>query len=506
MNNLFSNVPAIKFSEIRFTEKILKSVKLNQNLILRGISENSSDINKDFGFFALSGSNTHGALFVQDAINKGANLIITDFKGLKIIEEKNFDIAIIIFSEPRKIISELASYFFKKNPSTIVGITGTNGKTSVSHYLRQTWENLGYNSANIGTTGLNGIINLKTKHTTPDNIKLRWFLNSLKEMGVDKLALEASSHGLDQHRLDGIKMSVGIFTNLSRDHFDYHKNFNSYFKAKAILFNKLVDKNGGAVIAMDSLKSQSMLKIAQSKIKNIITVGTKKESQIRILSQILNENGQKVKFSWKDNEYIIDLKLFGNFQAQNVLLTFACLNLVENNLENNINFFINLLSKLKPVPGRMQEVVSKKNGAKIFVDFAHTPDALESVLKSIRSHFIGKIHLVFGAGGNRDVGKRSVMGKIAAELSDHVIVTDDNPRFEDPSLIRSQIMEFCPKAIEIADRSEAILTGINRLKNGDALLIAGKGHENFQIYGDNEYPFNDYEEASIAVEALGEKL
>ena len=218
------------------------------------------------------------------------------------------------------------------------------------------------------------------------------------------------------------------------------------------------------------------------------------------------DNGQKLKFSWNKNEYIIDLKLFGNFQAQNVLLTLACMNLLEKDLEKNIEHAISLLSKLKPVPGRMQEVASKKNGAKIFVDFAHTPDALESVLKSIRSHFIGKIHLIFGAGGNRDIGKRAIMGKIASKLSDNVIITDDNPRFEKPSTIRSQIMKFCPNATEIADRSEAILTGVNQLKNGDALIIAGKGHENFQIYGNNEYPFNDSEEASFAIEALGEKL
>ena len=506
MNKIFSNIPPVQFSEIKFTEKIIKSINLNRNLILRGISENSNKITLDFAFFALPGSKTHGAHFVQDAIENGSNLIITDFHGLKIIKEKHLDIAIIIFSEPRKLIPEFAAYFFKKIPSNIVAITGTNGKTSVAHYIRQFWEDFGYNSASIGTTGVNGIVNFKTQHTTPDAIKLRWYLNQLVGEGVDRVALEASSHGLVQNRLDGIKMSIGVFTNLSRDHFDYHENFNSYFEAKAILFKELVNQNGGAAIAIDGLWSGSMLKIAQSRISNIITVGTKKEANLRILSQILNDEGQKLKFSWNKNEYVIDLKLFGNFQAQNVLLTFACMNLLEKDLEKSIDQAIDLLSKLRPVPGRMQQVASKKNGAKIFVDFAHTPDALESVLKSIRSHFIGKIHLIFGAGGNRDIGKRSIMGKIAAKLSDYVIITDDNPRFEKPSKIRSQIMKFCPKAIEIADRSEAILTGVNQLKKGDALIIAGKGHENLQIYGNNEYPFNDAEEASFAIKALEENL
>ncbi len=502
MNKLFSKLKSVNFSEIQFKQKIKKSINLNYDLVLKGISENSKDIELDFCFFALSGSKTHGAFFIKDAIDRGTNLIITDFEGLKIIEEKKINISILIFLEPRKVLAELASYFFKKMPPNIIGITGTNGKTSVAHYIRQIWDNLGYKSASIGTTGVNGLINLNTEHTTPDVIKLRWYLNQLSENGVDKVALEASSHGLLQDRLHGIDISIGVFTNLSRDHFDYHTNFNSYFEAKAILFRKLVDQNGGAVIAIDGLKSELMLKIAQSRISKVVTVGTKKEANLRILSQVLNEKGQKLKFSWDNNEYIVDLQLYGNFQAQNVLLTLACMNLLEKNIDQTIA----QLSKLKPVPGRMEEVASKKNGAKIFVDFAHTPDALESVLKSIRAHFIGKIHLVFGAGGNRDIGKRIIMGKIASKLSDHIIITDDNPRHEKPSTIRSQIMKFCPNAIEIADRSEAILTGVNLLKNGDALIIAGKGHENFQIYGNNEYPFNDGEEASFAIQALEEKF
>ena len=249
-----------------------------------------------------------------------------------------------------------------------------------------------------------------------------------------------------------------------------------------------------------------MLKIAQSRISKILTVGTKREADLRILSKISNDKGQKLKFGWKNNEYITDLSLFGDFQSQNVLLAFACITLLEKDLDRNIHDYIKLLSKLKTVPGRMQEVASKKNGAKIFVDFAHTPDALENVLSSVRSHFIGSIHLIIGAGGNRDIGKRSIIGKIASKFSDYVIITDDNPRFENPALIRSQIMKSCPKAIEIADRSEAILTGVNQLKSGDVLIIAGKGHENYQIYGNNQYPFNDAEEASLALEALGEKL
>ena len=501
MKDLFSNKNKVNFSEIKFSQKFIKSINFKDNLIIKGISENSNEVGLNFAFFAFSGSKTHGALFVQDAIEKGSNLIITDIEGLEIIREQNLKVSILIFSEPRKILGELIPYFLKKIPTNIIGITGTNGKTSVAHFIRQIWENFGYNAASIGTTGIDGVINLKTELTTPDTLKLRWYLNQLSEKGVDRVALEASSHGLDQNRLHGINLSIGVFTNITRDHFDYHKNFKSYFEAKSILFRELIDQNGGAVISIDSPKSEQMLKLAKDRIGTVLSVGTKKQADLRILSQKLTDKGQKLKFIWENNEYVVDINLFGNFQAQNILLALASISM----LEKNINKLVSFISKIKPVPGRMEEVASKKNGAKIFVDFAHTPDALESVLKSIRYHFIGKIHLIFGAGGNRDIGKRSMMGKIASKLSDHVIITDDNPRHENPSKIRSQIMKFCPDAIEIADRSKAILTGASLLKNGDALIIAGKGHENFQIYGNNKYPFNDAEEASFAIKILEER-
>ena len=506
MNKIFSNISPVNFSEIKFSQKPIKIIKYIDNLVLRGISENSNNIRLDYGFFALPGSKKHGANFVKEALENGANLIISDLAGLQIIEKENFTVPILIFIEPRKILAELISYFFKNIPKKIVGITGTNGKTSIANYLNQIWEMLGYNSASIGTIGINGMITSKTEHTTPDAIKMRWYLNQLFDKGVEKVALEASSHGLVQDRLHGINISAGIFTNLSRDHFDYHKNFNSYFKAKAILFEKLVNQNGGAVINIDGFKSDKMLKIAQSRISKVLTVGAKKGADLRILSQSFHDQGQKIKFCWENSEFVIDLGLYGKFQAQNVLSALACINILEDEPSKKIEDLINYVSKLKTVPGRMEKVASKKNGAEIFVDFAHTPSALEAVLKSIRCHFLGDIYLVFGAGGNRDVGKRSIMGKIASKLSDHVFVTDDNPRFEKPSKIRSQILESCPNAIEIADRSEAILTAINLLKKGDALIIAGKGHENLQIYKDNQYPFNDAEEASFALQTLEDKF
>ena len=377
-------------------------------------------------------------------------------------------------------------------------MTGTNGKTSVVHYVRQLWDLLGENAASIGTIGTNGFLDLPLEHTTPEAIKLHWLLSQMVDRGINKVAIEASSHGLEQRRLDGIKFSVGTFTNLTRDHFDYHKNMESYFKAKSILFNRLIKKNGGAVICIDDDYGPRMVEIAKSNALKIVTVGKNEMADIRVLSHSFHARGQEIQISWKGKKHVLSLPLFGSFQANNILLTLGILSISDKNSRE----VLNLLEKLKPVPGRMEEVAVRKNGARIFVDYAHTPNALEVALKSMRLHFMGQIHLIFGAGGNRDKGKRSIMGKIASTFSDNVIITDDNPRHEDPATIRSQIKKFCPKAEVIGDRAEAILTGIHKLKRGDALIIAGKGHEKTQTFADSSFPFDDAEQASLSVQAL----
>ena len=494
----FDSVSSVQLSDLNLSKEALKIYNFNSNLVLSGVSEKSHLVRKDFVFLALSGTTTHGANFTSDAVSRGATLIISDTKGEKIIQELGLSIPIYIFSRPREILARISSTFFKAQPSCIVGVTGTNGKTSVAHYVRQIWEFLGEPAASIGTTGVNGLIDLPLEHTTPDAIKLHWLLHQMVAKGINKVVIEASSHGLEQSRLDGIKFSTGAFTNLSRDHFDYHRDMDSYFKSKAILFNRLISQNGGAVISIDDKYGARISKLAKLNSFNLVTVGKNKRALMRLVSQNFHSRGQEIKVDWEGREYIIPLSLFGDFQANNVLLALGILC----HCGENPNKIINLLPRLKAVPGRMEEVAVRKNGARIFVDYAHTPYALDAALRSIRAHFMGQIHLVFGAGGNRDKGKREMMGRVASELTDNVIITDDNPRNENPATIRSEIKKFCPKATEIADRAKAILVGVDQLKAGDALIIAGKGHEKTQTFADSILPFDDVEQASCSVAVL----
>ena len=494
----FNSVPSIKLSDLNITENALRTFNVQSEIILRGVSEKSYLIQKNFVFFALSGINTHGAKFTADAVSRGASLVISDTEGQKIIQSLDLKVPICVFREPREVLSSIAASFFKAQPPCLIGVTGTNGKTSVVHYVKQIWDLLGETTASIGTTGTNGLLDLPLEHTTPDAIKLHWLLNQMVNRGINKVAIEASSHGLEQRRLHGIKFLVGAFTNLSRDHFDYHNNMESYFKSKSILFDRLITENGGAVICIDDDYGARMVELVRSNGIRIVTVGKNRIADIRVLSHSFHSRGQEIKISCKGEEHILSLALFGGFQANNILLTLGILSMCG----ENVSKILNLVDKLKPIPGRMEEVAVRKNGAKIFVDYAHTPDALEAVLRSIRLHFMGQIHLVFGAGGNRDIGKRSIMGEIASNFADNVIITDDNPRNENPATIRSQIKEFCPKALDIGDRAEAILTGIAKLQKGDALIIAGKGHEKTQTFADSSFPFDDAEQASLSVQAL----
>ena len=494
----FDSVSSVKLSDLDITNNLLTAYHPDPNLVLSGLSEKSHLVGKGFVFFALSGTTTHGAHFTKDAVSRGAGLVISDPEGEKIIQALDLRIPVYIFKKPREILAKASSSFFKAQPSCIVGVTGTNGKTSVSHYVRQVWEFLGQSALSIGTTGVNGLIDLPLEHTTPDAIKLHWLLNQMVDQGISKVIIEASSHGLEQCRLDGIRFSVGAFTNLSRDHFDYHGEIEAYFQAKAILFERLISNNGGAVIGIDDKYGTRISKLANVKSTNLVTVGKNKRANIRLVSQNFHSKGQEIKVDWQGKEHIIPLTLFGDFQANNILLALGILSICGEKPER----VINLLSRLKAVPGRMEEVAVRKNGARIFVDYAHTPEALKAALRSIRAHFMGQIHLVFGAGGNRDKGKRKMMGQIASDFSDKIIITDDNPRNEDPASIRTEIKKFCPKAIEIGDRAEAILVGVDQLRTGDALIIAGKGHEKTQTFANSILPFDDGEQASYSVAAL----
>jgi UDP-N-acetylmuramoyl-L-alanyl-D-glutamate--2,6-diaminopimelate ligase len=381
----------------------------------------------------------------------------------------------------------------------MTAVTGTNGKTSVADFTRQIWEALGKRAVNFGTAGVEGAVTANTAHTTPEPITLHNLLCDLASQDVTHAAMEASSHGLEQRRLDGVYLTAGGFTNFTQDHLDYHETFEAYFDAKSALFTRVLPPEGTAVINIDDEKGLVLVELATQRGQDTITIGSKQNADLCLLKSRHMATGQTIRFRWKQDEpRQINLDLIGSFQAENVLLAaglvIAC--------GEQPNVVFDVLSELKTVPGRMQWAATRENGAPVFVDYAHTPDAVETALKALRPHVMGRIIVVLGAGGDRDATKRPKMGKAASLYADVVIVTDDNPRNEDPTTIRSAVMAGCSEATEIGDRAHAILSGVDALQSGDALLIAGKGHETGQTVGDDVLPFNDAEQASVAVAAL----
>jgi UDP-N-acetylmuramoyl-L-alanyl-D-glutamate--2,6-diaminopimelate ligase len=380
----------------------------------------------------------------------------------------------------------------------MVAVTGTNGKTSVANFTRQIWEALGERAVNFGTTGVEGAVAAPLALTTPDPIMLHELLAGLAAGGVTHAAMEASSHGLDQFRLDGVRLIAAGFTNLSRDHLDYHGDLESYFQAKLGLFERVLPRQGTAVINLDDPHGIRVREVAQACGQAVITVGREAGNDLRLIGQRFDATGQEVLYSWGGASHKTRLDLIGGFQAHNALLA-AGLAIGSGSAAAEV---FDTLSALKTVRGRMERAATRSNGAAVFVDFAHTPDALETALQSLRPHVMGRLLVVLGAGGDRDRGKRPLMGAAAAKNADLVFVTDDNSRTEDPASIRAAVLEGCPEATGIGDRAEAILTAVDALQPGDALLVAGKGHETGQTVGDDILPFDDAEQASVAVAAL----
>ncbi len=467
---------------------------------ITGISVDSREARQGHLFVALPGVNAHGAEFVKFAIRQGAAVILSDKEGLQILTaEGGYDVPVIVVDDPRMALAKLAASWFAKQPDTMVAITGTNGKTSVSSFVRQIWEELGKAAVNFGTAGVEGAVAAPLSHTTPEPLTLHKLLADLADQGVTHGAMEASSHGLEQRRLDGVRLSAGGFTNLSRDHLDYHAGFDDYFAAKAGLFRRVLPDGATAVLNIDDPKGQELL-AELVKTRPVITVGHSNNASIYIKNTRFRADGQDVLVEYEGESRMIKLDLIGGFQADNVMLAaglvIAC--------GEDADAVFAALPSLQTVRGRMELVAKRKNEAMVFVDYAHTPDALVTALRAMRPHVSGRILVVFGAGGDRDKGKRPLMGKAALENADVLFVTDDNPRSEVPAQIRAEIMAACPNANEIGDRAEAILTAIDALQAGDALLIAGKGHETGQVVGDDILEFNDAEQASIAVAALEE--
>ncbi len=465
-----------------------------------GLAVDSRQVKPGFLFAALPGSQIHGGEFIQYALRMDAAAILTDRQGAEIAraELAASSAALIVAEDPRQTLAYTAALWFGRQPETVVAVTGTNGKTSVATFTRQIWAELGYEACNIGTTGVEGAFSAPSGHTTPEPITLHRLLAEMADAGVSHAAMEASSHGLEQRRLDGVRLKAAAFTNFTQDHLDYHESFEAYFAAKAGLFARVLPDDGAAVINLDDPRGAEVTAIAQDRGQWVIGVGQSEKADLRILGQRFDQTGQDLRFSWKGTAHLTRLALIGGFQAANVLA--ACGLVIAAGADPQAVFAT--LPRLTTVRGRMQLAATRSNGATVFVDYAHTPDAVATALRALRPHVLGRLIVVLGAGGDRDRGKRPLMGRAAAENADIVFVTDDNPRSEDPAAIRAAILAACPEATEVGDRAEAILRGVDALGPGDALLVAGKGHESGQIIGTDIYPFDDAEQSSVAVAAL----
>ena len=467
---------------------------------LTGLAVDSRDVQPGHLFVALPGSKTHGADFIPFALRMGAAAILTDAAGLVRAEAAlgPLSVPVIVSDHPRRALSLAASRWYGDQPEVMVAVTGTNGKTSVASFTRQIWEALGETAVNFGTVGVEGAVTAPLGHTTPEPITLHRLLADLADKGVTHAAMEASSHGLDQYRLDGVHLAAAGFTNITRDHLDYHPDFEAYFRAKLALFERVLPKYGTAVVNLDDPHGPRVRRIAKGRGQKVVAVGRAEGCELRLLGQRFDATGQELLFAWGGKSHKVRLELIGGFQAANALVAAG----LAIGAGGDPAAVIGTLPALRTVRGRMERAATRANGAQVFVDYAHTPDALPTALTALRPHVMGRLIVVFGAGGDRDRGKRPLMGRAAARAADVVFVTDDNPRTEDAGTIRAAVREGAPEATEIGDRAEAILTAVDALQPGDALLIAGKGHETGQVIGQDILPFDDIEQASVAVAAL----
>ena len=471
-----------------------------QEAQITGLSVDSRLVKDGHLFAALPGRTAHGGDFIQYALRQGAAAILTDQKGAEIAKKEieASGAALVIAQDPRQALAFAATLWFGAQPEIAVAVTGTNGKTSVASFTRQIWALLGFEAANVGTTGVEGAYSAPTGHTTPEPITLHRLMADMAHHGITHVAMEASSHGLEQRRLDGMQLAAAGFTNFTQDHLDYHADFEAYFNAKAGLFTRVLSEDGIAVANRNDARFPDISRAAEKRGQEVLSVGRDENASIRIIAQRFEPMGQTVLFEYNDRTFEVKLPLIGGFQAENVLMA-AGLAIASGADANEI---FGVLPQLKTVRGRMELAATRKNGASIFVDYAHTPDALATACRALRPHVLGRLIVVFGAGGDRDKGKRPLMGQAAEAHADVIFVTDDNPRSEDPAVIRREVMGGCIEAIEVADRAEAILRGVDALGAGDVLLIAGKGHETGQVIGDDVLPFDDLEQASVAVAAL----
>jgi UDP-N-acetylmuramoyl-L-alanyl-D-glutamate--2,6-diaminopimelate ligase len=488
---------------LRLTELIadglhVSRVPPNSDPEIYGLTADSHAVRKGYLFAALPGEKTDGRKFIAQAIQSGAAAILAP-AGTQVDHDwQRTGIALITDDNPRRLLALIAARLYRRQPEVIAAVTGTNGKTSTAVFARQIWSKLGHRAASLGTIGLiaDGLAQKPTL-TTPDPVTLHADLADLADRGITHLAFEASSHGLAQFRLDGVKLMAAGFTNLTRDHFDYHRTIEAYRAAKLRLFDTLLPAGRPAVVNADAEDFEAFAGAARARGCPVIDFG-RKGKEIRLVKATPTAAGQRLEIKAFGKTHKLDLPLAGAFQAANAL---CALGLTVGSGAPAAKA-IAALATLEGVPGRMQLAAHTPAGAPIYVDYAHTPDALANVLKALRPHTKGKLAVVFGCGGDRDPGKRPLMGQIADELADEIFVTDDNPRSENPAAIRAAVLAACPRGHEIGDRAEAIRGAAAALRRRDALVIAGKGHESGQIVGDVVRPFDDVEVAREAVASL----
>lgn len=460
-------------------------------LEIDGLTADSRKAGPGTLFVAVAGTKADGAAYVQDAVGKGAVAVVSS-------HAVDADVPVLVVSDPRRYLALAAAHLSGKQPEIMVAVTGTAGKTSVASFTRQIWAYAGHPAAQIGTTGV--IAPGRDDYgslTTPDPVTLHELLAELASEGVTHAAMEASSHGLDQRRLDGVKLAAAGFTNLGRDHMDYHPTVEDYMAAKMRLFDTLLTKGSPVVIFSDDPWSEQAIRVATDAGHNVRTVGRK--GDYLTLKRVEHfRHKQMAEIHHEGVIHEVDIPLAGDFQVANALVAAG----LAMSTGVSASVALKALEKLVGAVGRLELVGQTKNGALAYVDYAHKPDALENVLTSVRPFTSGRIITVFGCGGDRDKGKRPIMGEIATRLSDIVIVTDDNPRSEVPATIRSEILAAAPGALEIEDRAEAIRHAVSLLGNGDTLIVAGKGHEEGQIVGSVTLPFSDHEQLRTALEGL----
>ena len=478
-----------------FSDEANNAVKLDpkaEAIAVTGLAVDSRAVRPGDLFFALSGSKTDGARFIDAAIAAGAVAIAGDHPP------QGLSVPFVATPNPRRALALAAAKFYPSQPAVIAAITGTSGKTSVAAFTRQIWQRLGHCAASIGTIGL--VSPKRTVYgslTTPDPIALHRQLDEIAREGVTHLAFEASSHGLDQYRLDGVRIQAGGFTNLSRDHMDYHPDVAHYLNAKLRLFHDLILPGGAAVISADHEHSGEVIEASRKRGLRLLTVGSDGDGSgegIRLIEAGIDGFAQKLVLEHRSRRTSLRLPLVGAFQIENALVS-AGLAIATGSAAEAV---FASLEHLQGAKGRLERV-GERNGAPIFVDYAHKPDALAKALQALRPYARRRLVVVFGAGGDRDAGKRPLMGAIASENADRVIVTDDNPRSEKPEAIRAAILAAAKGATEIGDRTAAIRAAIDDLQPGDALLIAGKGHETGQIVGDKTLPFSDHDAVATAL-------